>query len=373
MTRREIYFYDKNSLKLYVTPEFNGDKEEFDLFKKHGDSCDKNWDEIIKEFENVKTLDEFKIASNKAQSYYHSFLGDSILPIKEAEKVTYNNEIYMINSNSEIYLYNPTELTREYLINVANKGVFEYCNFEMQVEKYKTNYSESIIYELNLKEIPNIATPKGFHLGAIEDLNFTANLDEFIRNDVDTYIKNIEKMKANLEQKPIKLKLVCSPNNNFPVAFEDDNKIKYVLDPGSDYFALVKVDTKMSEPEYNLNHPVDIEGKVLYPIYDSWLGEPIFNSNELDIKGLKMASKLNRYMSINENIIDIGSENANLNDIYKDIYNPEKIEKNLFDRYKEDSYTNILREEYYKFLEEKNIIAEISNVEDEEEDYEPTD
>ena len=32
-----------------------------------------------------------------------------------------------------------------------------------------------------------------------------------------------------------------------------------------------------------------------------------------------------------------------------------------------------LREEYYKFLEEKNIIAEISNVEDEEEDYEPTD
>lgn len=373
MTRREIYFYDSDTKKLYVTPEFNGDKEEFALFNKHGDSCDKNWDEIIKEFENVKTLDDFKVASDKAQGYYHSFLGDSILPIKEVEKITYNNEIYMINKNAEIYLYNPQKLDREYLINIAGKGNFQYRGLSMEVEKYKTNYSDSIIYELNIDEISNIATPKKFHLGAIEDLKFTANLDEFISNEVDRFINITEKMKDNLEKEPLKLKLICSPNNNFPVAFESEKKIKYVLDSEKDYFALIKVNSTIAEPEYNLNYPVEIDNKVMHPIYDSWIGEAIFDSNELDIKGLEMASELNSYMSINESIMDIGSENANLNAIFKDIYNPENIEKNLFDRYKEDSYTNILKEKYYNFLKEKNILTEISSVEDEEEDYEPTD
>lgn len=373
MTRREIYFYDKNSSKLYVTPEFNGDKEEFALFNKHGDSCDKNWNEIIKDFENVKTLDDFKTASDKTQGYYHSFLGDSILPIKEVDKVSYNNEVYMINENAEIYLYNPQKLDRKYLINIAGKGFFQYRDLSMKVEKYKTNYSDSIIYELKIDEVSNIATPIKFHLGAIEELKFTANLDEFIRNEVDRFINTIEKMKANLEKQPLKLRLVCSPNNNFPVAFESEKKIKYVLDPDRDYFTLMKVNSTMAEPEYSLNYPVEINDKTLYPIYSSWLGESIFDSNELDIKALEMASELNHYMSINEEIMDIGSENANLNDIFKDIYNPEKIEENLFDRYKEDSYTNILRKKYYNFLKEKNIADEIPNVEEEEEEYEPTD
>lgn len=372
MTRREIYFFDKESNKLYVTPEFNGDKEEFALFRKHGDSCDKNWNEIIKEFENIKTLEDFKVASDKAQSYYHSFLGGNILPIKESEFIKNNDEVYMINSDSYIYLFNPTKLTRDYLIDIANKGKFQYRELLMGVKKYNSSFSESVIYELNIDEVPNVSTQKGFHLGALKDLEVTKNLNEFIKNDIDEFIDITERIKSNREKEPLELKLICSPNSNFLVAFEDENKIKYVLDPGSDYFALIKIDNKMAEPEYNLNYPIKFENDIVFPIYDSWLSEPVYNSNAIDVKGLEMAAKLNQYMSIHESIFDIGSENANLNDIYKDIYNPENIEKNLFSRYEDDSYTNTLRDKYYKFLEEKNIIKEVSN-DEEEDDYEPTD
>jgi hypothetical protein len=81
MTRRRVFFKDKETGKLYVTPEFNGDKKEFSADSL--DSCAKNWSEIIDLFYDVNTLEEFKEASKKAQASYHSFLGDEVLPIEE--------------------------------------------------------------------------------------------------------------------------------------------------------------------------------------------------------------------------------------------------------------------------------------------------
>jgi hypothetical protein len=79
MTRRKIIFI--NIENAYETPEFNGDKEEFEKFGS-ADWCDKNWSEIETEFKNVKTLEEFKAASIRAQEYYHSSIaGQSILPV----------------------------------------------------------------------------------------------------------------------------------------------------------------------------------------------------------------------------------------------------------------------------------------------------
>jgi hypothetical protein len=48
------------------------------------DSYEKDWPEIIREFEDVDTLEKFKVASIKAQSYYHSFLDDYNLPVTHA-------------------------------------------------------------------------------------------------------------------------------------------------------------------------------------------------------------------------------------------------------------------------------------------------
>jgi hypothetical protein len=80
MTRRYIVFFDDVTSFYYSTPEFNGDKSEMKGTRSM-DSCEKDWPEIIREFEDVDTLEKFKAASVKAQSYYHSCLGDYTFPV----------------------------------------------------------------------------------------------------------------------------------------------------------------------------------------------------------------------------------------------------------------------------------------------------
>jgi hypothetical protein len=96
MTRRYIVFYDEESGYYYSTPEFNGDKSETEAFGSQ-DSCDKDWPDIVLDFKGVKSLNEFKAASERAQGYYHSFLGDYTFPVTytgfvhdEAEKIGHN-------------------------------------------------------------------------------------------------------------------------------------------------------------------------------------------------------------------------------------------------------------------------------------------
>ncbi|GHU75349.1 hypothetical protein FACS189461_1450 [Spirochaetia bacterium] len=80
MTRRTIIFLDESG-NVYITPEFNGDKSEFEKFGSQ-DSCNQDWAEIEAVFWDVKTLEKFRAASEKAQGFYHSNLPDKqILPI----------------------------------------------------------------------------------------------------------------------------------------------------------------------------------------------------------------------------------------------------------------------------------------------------
>ena len=85
MTRRRVVFTDTTTGAMYTTPEYNGDKTEFNLFSKRTDLCDKDWDEIFLEFKDVKSLAQFIEANTRAQSYYHSFLGNEILPVEKIE------------------------------------------------------------------------------------------------------------------------------------------------------------------------------------------------------------------------------------------------------------------------------------------------
>jgi hypothetical protein len=80
MTRRLIIFQNKETGLFYSTPEFNGDKAEMEFFHSQ-DLCEKNWPEIIQEFKNIKTLQEFRMACDRAQGYYHSIFGNMVLPI----------------------------------------------------------------------------------------------------------------------------------------------------------------------------------------------------------------------------------------------------------------------------------------------------
>ena len=79
MTRRRIIFTDSASGRRFVTPEFNGDKDEFKKFKM-GDICTATWDEIMSMFKTASTLDEFKAANYQAQGYYTSFVAPNQPP-----------------------------------------------------------------------------------------------------------------------------------------------------------------------------------------------------------------------------------------------------------------------------------------------------
>jgi len=85
MTRRFVVFTDAKTNKTYRTPEFNGDRAEYLLFKGTSclDSCSAEWNDIYKEFEEVTTLEQFEAANVRAQGYYSSFLGVEVLPIEE--------------------------------------------------------------------------------------------------------------------------------------------------------------------------------------------------------------------------------------------------------------------------------------------------
>lgn len=110
MRRRVVVFEDKDGM-IYSTPEFNGDKEAYEMRGMTGksvDGCSKNWDEILKDFESVTTLEEFKKASEKAQGYYWSFLGEvEILPVVGLDKSLdcFNaDEIYIVE-NGKVKLH----------------------------------------------------------------------------------------------------------------------------------------------------------------------------------------------------------------------------------------------------------------------------
>lgn len=96
MTRRRIVFLDKSTKKIYITEEFNGDKEEFWKFRA-GDNCNMYWQDIIDTyFSDIKNLDDFKIANEKAQKEYISNITgkSTVLPIKEISNIDYYKEIY---------------------------------------------------------------------------------------------------------------------------------------------------------------------------------------------------------------------------------------------------------------------------------------
>jgi len=79
MTRRRVVFTDPVTGRRYVTPEFNGDKAEFEQNSMR-DTCTADWDQIMAMFKTASTLDEFKAANYQAQGYYISSIAPDAPP-----------------------------------------------------------------------------------------------------------------------------------------------------------------------------------------------------------------------------------------------------------------------------------------------------
>lgn len=112
MTRRIFVFVDAKSKKLFMSPEFNGDRKELEQrISTSGclDSCDVTIEELYDMF-RVRNLDDFWAACAEAQRYFHSFLDKPGVP-KELLPVT------------QITLSDLPQIFADYLIFVLEGGM----------------------------------------------------------------------------------------------------------------------------------------------------------------------------------------------------------------------------------------------------------
>ena len=89
MTRRLFIFVDNKERKLYVSPEFNGDKSEYAQRDGALDTCDLAAEDLFRLFE-VKTCSDFQKACAEAQQCFHSYLdrpnsAKELLPVTEID------------------------------------------------------------------------------------------------------------------------------------------------------------------------------------------------------------------------------------------------------------------------------------------------
>ena len=353
MTRRKVYYFDTKTKKLYSTPEFNGDKSEFNLFSKRGDSCDKDFNEILKEFENIKTLEEFKSASDKAQSYYHSgFVGTEVLPIEEVSEITYNDEIYMLDGNGNPYLYNPSELTRKYVLDICDRGKFICKDLTMNVTKFKNEKNKYDVYMLNIEPIKNVYSGLELCLGDFNNDEKNRYCGYEFNKNLDLHIGKLERCRENLNKEPLKVELVDIFNDEYKYCFKDEKGNVYGFSNGGDCIFLTTLDKKgdVENRLYDFIDPILWDKNNIYSIYLSSHDEIGYEKKHFDIPRIEMAYKLNSYMTIKEDILSSETINTNLNNIYDDIYNKESVEKNFFKKYENESDIKELRNEYYELL-----------------------
>ena len=354
MTRRKVYFYDNKTKKLYSTPEFNGDKNEFAFFSKRGDSCDKNFDEILKEFNGVKTLKEFENASNNAQNYYHSgFVKNSFLPIEEVKEITYNDEIYVVDSEGNPYLYNPQEIKRDYILNICDRGNFKYKDFTMNVTKVQYPEKNYSTYIFKIEPIENVYSGMVLYLGDFANDEKNKYWGYEFNKNFEIIINKIETCKERLKKEPIKVELVELFSKEYKYCFKDENGRLYGLTNGGDCIFLTTLDNKGNcEGNYDdFKNPILWEDKNIYSIFLQSHNDIGYEMKHFDIPRIAMAYKLNSYMTQKEDILYADTINKNLNDIYANIYNIQSIEENFFQKYKTERDIKELKDEYYKLLD----------------------
>jgi hypothetical protein len=143
MTRRTVIYEDKTTGNIYASPEFNGDRTEYEMFQMSGD-CDADWSDIQKEFSDIKTLQDFREASGRAQKHYKPFifynnvtntyteLGGEILPVVENAEVSEINSEYIINlSSNTVYKVEGTEENTGFKGNGYCVELCPYCMTEI--------------------------------------------------------------------------------------------------------------------------------------------------------------------------------------------------------------------------------------------------
>ncbi len=119
MTRRQICFHIPETNTYYVSEEYNGDREEFEMFGMK-DTCTHSWEEILDEFKTASSLPDFLQALHKVAGYYKSALDTGLPGVRikvvhspEQELDTKDETYCVISGTPGIFLM------KEYSINVG--------------------------------------------------------------------------------------------------------------------------------------------------------------------------------------------------------------------------------------------------------------
>lgn len=119
MTRRRIIFRPDGEIGFFISPEINGDRDEFQKMGS-ADACDLAWHEIKNLFCGVQVYDDFKQACDVMQRCFHS----SVAPAEPEPPV------YLLSLNgvccNELYEINHGEVKRICETNPVYVQVY-YC------------------------------------------------------------------------------------------------------------------------------------------------------------------------------------------------------------------------------------------------------
>lgn len=111
MTRRQVVFLSEKTKRYYVSDVYNGDKNEFEckarVFGNSGDSCDKNWGEMMDDVKAVRSLWDFMKLLHVLDGYYHSIVpkavpGVSLRSVGGLDELDLVDETYLIKEDGTV-------------------------------------------------------------------------------------------------------------------------------------------------------------------------------------------------------------------------------------------------------------------------------
>lgn len=166
MTRKKFVFTDLNG-ERWITPEFNGDKNEFKQSRSK-DICVITWDELIALFSGDVTKEDFEQSCFNAQRCYESHISGPAIPLSVEPFIPeYHekqcNDIYYLNGRYSSLSFN-WRADREnkengiYVLQVIvqccspadAKRILTRIQYELYSDKYAMEMDEILVYSIDM-------------------------------------------------------------------------------------------------------------------------------------------------------------------------------------------------------------------------------
>lgn len=165
-------------------------------------------------------------------------------------------------------------MLKEEIKNYVDKGLVKFG--EATLEFTFSNTTGSLYLNIEQKAINKFTTDRYYNGGFwdyISDEDFL-NFEEIIQ---ETYNFMMEQEKRS-EKEP----LVLHKSKDCSDIYVSDNEIRYKMQETKEHFEILLLSN--GEPDYYINRPVKIEGKIYFPMWSWWLDHGCFLKENTNIK-----------------------------------------------------------------------------------------